>query len=151
MLKHFSNGNAYLNVFDDCVTDFWTYDGRVIDSIEAAELIGAGLPVETLDLAGASVVPAFRDGHCHPLFAAREAMGLHLTGLTSVEAIQEALGAYRQENPTQNWIDAAVYDRGLTAGRELEAAALLDTVVAEVPVVLHADDHHTLRVNSAAL
>ena len=151
MLKHFSNGNVYLNVFDDFVTDLWTYDGRVIDSIEAAELVGTGLPVETFDLAGAWVVPAFRDGHCHPLFAAREAMGLHLTGLTSVEAIQEALGAYRRENPAQNWIDAAVYDRGLTAGRELEAAALLDAIVAEVPVVLHADDHHTLWVNSAAL
>lgn len=151
MLIHFSNARVYADVFSDAGSNLWTYDGFVIDELQAAELVGSGTEVETVDLGGQWVVPAFRDGHCHPLFAAREGMGLHLTGLDSIEAIQAALFAYRTENQARNWIDAAVYDRGLTAGRELEAASLLDSVVADIPVVLHADDHHTLWVNTAAL
>ena len=151
MLKHFTNGNVYVDTHSEPVGELWAYGERVIDAVEASELIGAGSEVETIDLGGGWVVPAFRDGHCHPLFAARESRGVHLTGLTSVEAIQAELSAYREQNPDGEWIDAAVYDRGLTAGREGEAAALLDAAVAEVPVVLHADDHHTLWVNSAAL
>jgi predicted amidohydrolase YtcJ len=151
MLKHFTNGNVYVDAHSEPVAELWTYGERVIESFEAAELVGSGSEVETINLDGGWVVPAFRDGHCHPLFAARESRGVHLTGLTSVEAIQAELSAYRQMNPNCEWIDAAVYDRGLTAGREGEAAALLDAAVAEVPVVLHADDHHTLWVNTAAL
>lgn len=151
MLKRFSNGRIYPSPTQEPVNELWTFEGRVVSPTEASELIGSGSDYDDVDLNGAVAVPAFRDGHCHPLFAARESRGLHITGLTSVEAIQQAIAAYRQEHPQASWIDAAVYDRGLTAGREVEAAALLDQVAPDVPVVLHADDHHTLWVNTAAL
>lgn len=151
MLRHFQNGRVYASAHAEAAQDLWVYDGKVVDGIEAAELIGAGTDCETVDLRGASIVPGFRDGHCHPLFAAREALGLHITECVTVEDVLSALGAYRAANSGLDWIDGAIYERSMTAGRELEAAQLLDSVVADVPVVLHADDHHTLWVNSAAL
>jgi len=151
MLRHFENGRIYERAAAVAGESLWVFDDKVIDAVEAAELIGAGTACETIDLHGATIVPGFRDGHCHPLFAAREALGLHISHCVTVEDVTSALLAYRREHSDLDWIDGAIYERSMTAGRELEAAALLDGVVADVPVVLHADDHHTLWVNTAAL
>ena len=96
------------------------------------------------------VFPAFRDGHAHPIFAGREAAGPVVTPAKSIEQIQEILKTYRLANPNQTWIEGGAYDRSLVEGG-LFLAQWLDEVVADVPVVLHASDHHTIWVNSKAL
>lgn len=152
MLLQIVGGRVYRTAHDSPVDELWVHDATVVSAEEARELIAAGVAFEQLPLSRhQTVVPAFRDGHCHPLFAARESLGAHLTGLDTVVAIQQALRDYLEANPGLSWLDAAVYDRSLISGSEHEAAALLDSVSAEVPIVLHADDHHTLWVNSAAL
>ncbi len=150
-LSRFTNGRIYPTATSAPVDEPWTHNGVVITAHDAQAWIDNGTPVEVIDLAGATALPAFRDGHAHPLFAAREAMGLHLTHCHDLEGIQAALAAYRLANPAVDWIDGATYERGITAGLEPDAAALLDAVVSDRPVVLHADDHHTLWVNTAAL
>ena len=150
-LCQFTNGRIYPTPSSAPASELWVRDGLVIDSAQAQELADSGAAIDLIDLRGATVLPAFRDGHAHPLFAAREAMGLHLTGCRDLESIQAAIAAYRLINPDIGWIDGAIYERGITAGRELEAARLLDAVVSDIPVVLHADDHHTLWVNTSAL
>lgn len=92
----------------------------------------------------------FRDGHCHPLFAAREAAGPKLDHCTSVAQIQTELRKFRAENPTVTWIDCGSYEPNLAAAGRL-LAVWLDEAVADIPVVVHASDHHTIWVNSAAL
>ncbi|MDE2386321.1 MAG: amidohydrolase family protein [Actinomycetales bacterium] len=152
MLLQIVGGRVYRTAHDSPVDELWVHDATVVSAEEARELIAAGVSVEQLRLSrDQTVVPAFRDGHCHPLFAARESLGAHLTGLDTVVAIQQALRVYLEANPGLSWLDAAVYDRSLIAGREHDAATLLNSVSADVPIVLHADDHHTLWVNSAAL
>jgi predicted amidohydrolase YtcJ len=103
-----------------------------------------------IDLGSGFVFPAFRDGHAHPLFAGREAMGPVVTTAKSISDIQQILRSYRQANPNQNWIEGGAYDRSIVEGG-LFLASWIDEAVADVPVVLHASDHHTIWVNSKAL
>ncbi len=90
---------------------------------------------------------SFKDGHCHPLFAGREALGPSLTDCTSLSEIQEVLTAYALEHPELEWIDAGAYRRDLATDR----SALDLESFGDKAVVLHADDHHTLWVNTEAL
>jgi predicted amidohydrolase YtcJ len=103
---------------------------------------------ETVLLEGQLALPAFRDGHAHPLFAGREAQGLSITDCKSQGEIQIALRDFRSSNPNGIWIDGAVYDRSLDVAFNRHT---LDHAVADIPVVLHGDDHHTLWVNTKAL
>jgi len=103
---------------------------------------------ETVLLEGQLGLPAFRDGHAHPLFAGREAQGLSITECKSEAEIQDALREFRLSNPKGIWIDGAVFDRSLDVAFNSHT---LDKAVADIPVVLHGDDHHTLWVNTKAL
>ena len=101
-----------------------------------------------LDLEGKLLLPAFRDGHAHPLFAGREARGVDISSCQNDEELIQTLRSYAIANPEIKWIDGAVFDRSLdmTFNR-----STLDSAVPGLPVVLHGDDHHTLWVNSKAL
>lgn len=101
-----------------------------------------------IDLDSSFVMPAFRDGHCHPLFAGREHVGPDVTEATSLEEIQTIISSYALSNPEVIWIDGAAYDRSITANFHRSE---LDAAVLDRPVVLHGSDHHTLWVNTKAL
>lgn len=94
--------------------------------------------------------PAFRDGHTHPLFAGREAMGPVVTKAKSIQEIQTTLRAFREANPNHIWIEGGAYDRSIIEDG-LFLASWIDEVISDVPVVLHASDHHTIWVNTKAL
>ena len=91
----------------------------------------------------------FVDGHCHPLFASREAEGPILDAAADVTAALEILTAFLETNPETQWLDAGSLDRNLP-GMPVTAAQL-DLVSVTIPVVVHASDHHAIWVNSAAL
>jgi predicted amidohydrolase YtcJ len=101
-----------------------------------------------VNLNGSLVLPAFRDGHAHPLFSGREAKGLDIGDCKSEADIISKLKDFRKLNPESVWIDGAVFDRSMPA---VFHRTTLDRAVSEIPVVLHGDDHHTLWVNSKAL
>jgi predicted amidohydrolase YtcJ len=101
-------------------------------------------------LAPGFVFPAFRDGHAHPVFAGREAAGPVVSKATSIAEIQEIVSSYRKANPDQTWIEGGAYDRSIVEGG-IFLASWLDEAVSDVPVVLHASDHHTIWVNCKAL
>ena len=113
-------------------------------------VISPGSFDKEVKLAQGYVFPAFRDGHAHPVFAGREAAGPVVTKAESIAEIQEILVAYRKANPDQTWIEGGAYDRSIVEGG-LFLASWLDEAVSDVPVVLHASDHHTVWVNSKAL
>lgn len=112
------------------------------------ELSISSAVTETVDLSGNTLVPAFRDAHAHPLFAGREAMGVDVTAASSHEEIGILVKDFFSRNPDSEWIMGGSYDRSITGERTRE---VLDRYVAEVPVVLHANDHHTIWVNTRAL
>lgn len=117
---------------------------------ENGVVVSPGLFDNEVKLAQGYVFPAFRDGHAHPVFAGREAAGPVVTKATSISEIQKILKAYRKDNPDQNWIEGGAYDRSIVEAG-LFLASWLDEAVPDVPVVLHASDHHTVWVNSKAL
>jgi predicted amidohydrolase YtcJ len=117
---------------------------------EDGVVISPGSFDKEVKLAQGYVFPAFRDGHAHPVFAGREAAGPVVTKAKSIAEIQEILKRYREENPDQIWIEGGAYDRSIVEGG-LFLASWLDEAVSDVPVVLHASDHHTVWVNSKAL
>jgi predicted amidohydrolase YtcJ len=96
------------------------------------------------------IIPAFGDGHAHPLFAGRESQGPHLAGLFSIDAVITEVRQFAAENPEIDWIVGGAYEASIIEGG-LFTAFSLDQVVNGRPVVLYASDHHTIWVNSKAL
>jgi predicted amidohydrolase YtcJ len=124
------------------LTSFDVADGIMATSVAEAR------PDKEIDLKSQFVMPAFRDGHCHPLFAGREHVGPDVTEASSLREIADIIHVYAEANPEVPWIDGAAYDRSIEA--EFHRSEL-DAIVADRPVVLHGADHHTLWVNTKAL
>lgn len=103
-----------------------------------------------VDLDGKFLMPAFSDGHCHPVFAGLEYQGPAITGKKSVDDIVEQVRIYASEHPELEWIRGGSYDPTLAPDGNFDAA-WLDAVVPDRPVVLRASDYHTLWCNSEAL
>ena len=104
----------------------------------------------TIDLNGAFIIPAFLDGHAHPIFAGREAAGPKINGINSIKEIKAQVKAFADANPTTAWIIGGAYEAAIIEGGDFDAK-WLDEVVSDRPVVLHAVDHHTIWVNSKAI
>ena len=92
----------------------------------------------------------FRDGHCHPLFSARESNGPDIGGLSTLAEVQAQLADYLVANPACEWLDCGSFTPDLVPMGGLHRS-LLDTISTTVPIVVHAADHHSIWVNSAAL
>ena len=105
---------------------------------------------QTIDLAGAFVMPAFADGHAHPLFAGREAQGPKVNALQSVAEIVAEVKSFAEAHPDSKWIIGGAYEAAIIERGDFDAH-WLDEVVSDRPVVLQAVDHHTIWVNSKAL
>lgn len=137
---------------------FWSSGAPVFSSmlIENERIIAIGEKStlgdhdEVVDLSGAFVMPAFADGHAHPLFAGREMLGPQVNGLQSVAEIVAEVRRFALTNPVEEWIIGGAYEAAIIEQGDFDAH-WLDEVVRDRPVVLHAVDHHTIWVNSKAL
>ena len=137
---------------------FWSPDRHDCDQllVEDLTILAVGTSCNdyerdsTVDLNNAFVIPAFIDGHAHPIFAGREAAGPKVNNLQTLAEIQEAVRVFAQNNPDIPWIIGGAYEAAIIPGGNFDAA-WLDEVVSDRPVVLHAVDHHTIWVNSKAL
>ena len=138
--------------------EIWCSRGRYTEAVlvENHRIIALGSDAqsahydEKIDLEGMFLAPGFIDAHAHPLFAGRESQGPLLNGLQSVEEMVAEVARYAAANPDKRWIIGGAYEASVVAGGDFEAA-WLDKAVSNVPVVLHAVDHHTVWVNSKAL
>jgi predicted amidohydrolase YtcJ len=131
-------------------------ESRWADSlvVDGEEFIHVGTedsapPADTaIDLGGRIVLPGFTDAHTHLLMMG-EALGqVGLTDAHSLEEIQRRLLAARRTAPGvlrgRGWLFDAI------PGGE-PTAAMIDEVVADIPVYLDANDYHSCWVNTAAL
>jgi predicted amidohydrolase YtcJ len=115
---------------------------------DAVALTGAGTTV--VDLAGGALLPAFADGHAHPLLGGVELAEAPVRAASSVEEAVAAVKRYAADHPHRPWVTGAGYDPTLAPDGRFEAA-WLDAVVPDRPVVLTSTDHHVVWCNSAAL
>lgn len=132
-------------------------DGRTSDVDRLVVVDGLvaepGHPVpddaEHIDLEGGLLLPAFGDGHVHPLLAGRERTGPALRDATSVAEIVDRVRAWAAASDAP-WLVGGSYDATIVDGGLFDAR-WLDAAVPDRPVVLHAWDYHTAWVNTAAL
>ncbi|MDR0593528.1 MAG: amidohydrolase [Bifidobacteriaceae bacterium] len=124
-------------------------DGAVVAHGPAAQA-QAGRAAQVIDLEGGLVAPGFGDGHCHPVFGGLETQGPSIAGAGSVEQIAAAVRSYARDHPGERWIVGASYDPALRPDGAFDAA-WLDEAVPDRPVLLRANDYHTVWANSAAL
>ena len=137
---------------------FWSpgtepFDGILVDNgiiIAIGAQALASEYAEAIDLNGAFVIPAFLDGHAHPIYGGREAAGPKINGLNSLDEILAEVKNFANNNPNQPWIIGGAYEAAIIEGGDFDAH-WLDSVVSDRPVILHAVDHHTIWVNSQAL
>lgn len=126
---------------------FLVDDGTIVAVGASAVTVDAG---EVVELDGGLALPGFTDAHTHLLMTGAALGQVPLTEARSLEAIQAALRTAREADPDapvlrgRGWLFDSVPDRRPTA-------AMIDAVVADVPVYLDANDYHSCWVNSAAL
>ena len=136
----------------------WAHFGHLTDAllIEDGRVLALGSDAlsgsadQTIDLANGFVMPAFADGHAHPLFAGRESQGPKVNGLQTVTEIVAEVKRFAEANPNSKWIIGGAYEAAIVERGDFDAL-WLDEAVSDRPVVLQAVDHHTIWVNSKAL
>ncbi len=105
---------------------------------------------EIVHLDGRALVPAFRDGHAHPLHAGLNRNSLDLTGVRPFDAVIERVRQWADAHPDDPWIVGHCYDPTVLP-RGVGQAEWLDAACSDRPVVLLPTDYHALWANSAAL
>ncbi len=126
------------------------HDGRVVALDEDAVQWGRAHGAEFVDVTGRFVMPAFADGHAHPLFGGLESDGPQVRAQSSVDGIVAEVARYAAEHPDDEWVVGASYESSL-APDGLFDARWLDAAVPDRPVFLRAWDYHTAWVNTRAL
>lgn len=141
-------GNIWCPVLGD--TDaLAVVDGQIVATGEAARS-RAHQVTEVVDITDGLLIPAFADGHAHPLFGGLEFNGPQVRDHDSVDSIVAEVRRWADEHPQATWIRGGSYDSSLSP-EGLFDARWLDKAVRDRPVVLHAWDYHTLWVNTRAL
>lgn len=126
-------------------------DGKIVAVGDDARDRVRDIPTaERVEIRDGVLIPAFADGHAHPLFGGLEAEGPQVRAQDSVEAIVAEVRRWAQEHPEASWVLGASYDSSL-APEGLFDARRLDAAVPDRPVALRAWDYHTMWVNTRAL
>jgi len=125
--------------------------GRIVAAGSAADVaLLAGRGTRVLDLGGRMVLPGFIDAHMHASSATEELYDVALSDCRSVAECVAVVGRFAAGHPELpairgfGWSDTYVPRRG-------PAAAELDEVVADRPVMLMDDSYHSAWLNSAGL
>ena len=105
---------------------------------------------QVVQLDGRALVPAFRDGHAHPLHGGINRGELDLTDVGSFDGVIEAVRRWAESHPDDPWIVGHCYAPPLLPGG-MGRAEWLDEACRDRPVVLFPTDYHALWANSAAL
>lgn len=110
----------------------------------------AALDGTRVDCDGGLLLPGLRDGHVHPLWGGLDLARLPLEVCDDADEIAARLGEYAMAHPELEWIVGGPYRAEVLPGG-IGDARWLDRVVPDRPVVLSANDYHTVWVNSRAL
>lgn len=108
----------------------------------------AGASAEVVDLAGATVLPGFVDGHAHVVGTGDAAQQVNLWGATSLGEIQRRIRAWCAAHPDAPRVRAQGWTHSAVAA---PTRAMLDAVAADRPVYVQAYDYHSIWLNTAAL
>ncbi|MBO1902749.1 amidohydrolase [Leucobacter weissii] len=131
---------------------FAVRDGRILavgelDPVRSA----AGPEAEEIDLGGAFVAPGIIEGHAHLAMLGEALDKVPLRDCTTVAEVQQRLAEARRADPEATRLLGVSWRFDIFADGERPTAALLDAAVPDVPVLLDANDLHSVWANTAAL
>ncbi len=136
--------------FDGTVATALAVDGDRIVAIGNDALDWTASFDEVVQLSGRPLLPAFRDGHAHPMHAGMNRRALDLTGVDSLAEVLTRVREWAATHPHDAWIVGHCYAPTVLPGG-MGLAEWLDTACADRPVVMYPTDYHALWANSAAL
>ncbi|KUO16808.1 amidohydrolase [Streptomyces dysideae] len=146
----FTGGIVRTGTADVPVHDALAVTGGRISALGAQALAARGPRTAVVDLDGGALLPAFGDGHVHPVMGGLGLAGVPVRDRTSVDEIVEVVRGWAAEHPETEWITGDGFDPWLAPDGRFDAR-WLDAAVPDRPVVLRTMDHHTAWVNSEAL
>lgn len=131
---------------------FAVQGGRILAAGDlAAVRLAAGDGAELVDLGGAFAMPGFAEGHAHLTMLGGALGKVPLRDCETLREVQDRLAAARAANPDARRILGVGWRFDVFEEGERPTAAQIDAVVADVPVILDANDLHTVWANTAAL
>lgn len=150
------NGVIYTADAEDSLQQAVAIQGEYILFVgsddEVHEYIGGETRI--IDLNGKMVMPGMIDTHIHPPgLSLSEQYEVRLAGIKSLAECLEAVEKFIAIHPEMNVVYGRGWSWGILEGDELNKGPrkeYLDAVNSEIPIVLRADDGHTLWVNSKA-
>lgn len=123
--------------------------GRIVAlGSEARERRGPG--TEVVEVGSGTLLPAFRDGHLHPMNGGAELLDCDLVDSADVAEVLRRVEAYADGRPDEPWVIAWGYPPEILPGG-VGRADVLDAVVGDRPVALWSSDHHMVWCNTRAL
>ncbi|MFM9591792.1 amidohydrolase [Streptomyces scabiei] len=146
----FTGGTVRTGAADTPVHDALAVTGGRISALGTQALAARGPRTTVVDLVGGALLPAFGDGHAHPVMGGLGLAGVPVRDRGSVEEIVETVRGWAAEHPEAEWITGDGFDPWLAPDGRFDARWLDDAVPGR-PVVLRTMDHHTAWVNSEAL
>ncbi|MGL4821206.1 MAG: amidohydrolase [Bacilli bacterium] len=148
----YTNGSFYTMDNDGNVAEALAVkDGKIIftgSSEDSAAYVGK--KTETIDLEGQTVVPGFVDSHTHVGHTVEKMFAANLSDGESFEDYLVILKKYATEHADE----PAVFGAGWISpyvDTATNPRAALDAIESERPMILIAEDRHTLWLNSKAL
>ncbi|MDB5656698.1 MAG: hypothetical protein JWQ94_4311 [Tardiphaga sp.] len=146
-----TNGRIYRSAWDDTPADSLVVgDGRVLWSGARAD---APIASETIDLAGATVLPGLTDVHIHLFAIAHARLQVPVTprDAASVDAVLALLVARAQAIAAGQWVYGAGLDENGLAEHRLPTRREIDAAIPDHPVMIRRFCGHVAVVNSLAL
>lgn len=114
-----------------------------------------GESTKVIDLKGKTLIPGFIDTHMHPPgLSLSELYEVQLSGLSTLEEYVRAVRDFLAQHPDSKAVYGRGWSWGAFSGLELKKGPrkeYLDAITTEVPIILRANDGHSLWVNSKAL
>lgn len=126
-------------------------NGRIVyvgsDSLPSG-LVGEH--TEVVDLRGRMVLPAFQDGHVHPISSGIDLGECSLDDLTTARALADSIRSCARSQGDKPWVRGGGWQLPIFKDAN-PSKLLLDQAVSDRPAILYAADGHSAWVNSKAL
>ena len=149
----FTGGTIYTGLEDPATVEAVIVgpDGRIVGTAPPLSKDWSEDEVEIIDLAGAVMFPGFTDAHAHLQGIGERELLLNLEGTASIDELVTRVEAELQGMaPGEILFGRGWIETGWPEGR-MPAAADLDMVSPDNPVILVRADGHALVANTAAL
>lgn len=146
------NGNVYTvdSTFSKACC-FAVDDGKIIEVAENADIFEKYTSKVLRDVKGMTVIPGIIDAHCHFYGLGLNQQIVDLVGTESYDEVLERVVGFSKANPDLAVVQGRGWDQNDWEVKGFPTKKALDSLFADVPVVLERVDGHAYLVNQKAL